>query len=34
MDRNKEDMAAVTGYIFSNQAVQKKNALVIMLIVS
>ena len=34
MERNKDDMAVVTGNIFSNLAVQKKNALVIMLIVS
>ncbi|KAH3723851.1 hypothetical protein DPMN_049646 [Dreissena polymorpha] len=34
MERNKEDMAAVTGIIFSSQAVQEKNKLVIQLIVS
>ena len=34
MERNKDDMAVVTGNIFSNIAVQKKNSLVIMLIVS
>ncbi|XP_052244589.1 acetyl-CoA carboxylase-like isoform X1 [Dreissena polymorpha] len=32
MERNKEDMAAVTGIIFSSQAVQEKNKLVIQLI--
>ena len=34
MDKNKDDMSVVTGYIFSNQAVLPKNALVIMIIVS
>lgn len=34
LEKNKDDTAVVTGNIFSNQAVQKKNALVIMLIVS
>ena len=33
IERNKDDMAVVTGNIFSNLAVQRKNALVIMLIV-